>query len=128
MSQATELFICFDQRKRKRINNLKKGKIIFNNGHSVLECTVCDTSENGAGLQLPCFVELPSVITLDIVGDAKRECEVMWFANNKLGVRYVDPSHGKRMESPRQLLLKRVRLIQDQLDKLQGDIETTLAP
>jgi hypothetical protein len=128
LSTSTEPLVRFEQRQGKRVSTLKKGRIVFNNGHSVVDCTVRNTSETGAGLELPCHVELPGTITLVIEGGAKRECDVVWSANNKLGVTYVDPSLGRQTESPRHLFLRRIRLIEDQLDELRSEIETTLAP
>ncbi len=128
MLETAESLIRVEERKSKRVTTLKKGKIIFNDGHSAVECTVRNTSESGAGLQLPCFVELPSIVSLAIEGGAKRVCEVVWFANDKLGVKYVDPSREQEPVNPRQLLLKRLTSIRVQLDKLQSEIETTLAP
>lgn len=120
--------VRFEQRQEKRVSTLKKGRIIFNNGHSVVDCIVRNISETGACLELPGHVELPSTITLVIEGGAKHECDVVWSANNKLGVTYVDPSLGRQTESPRHLLLRRVRSIEEQLDELRSEIETTLAP
>ena len=128
MSTTTESLVRFEQRQGKRISTLKKGRIIFNDGHSVVDCTVRNISEIGAGLELPGHVELPGTITLVIEGGTKRECDIVWSANNRLGVTYVDSSLGRRTESPRYLLLRRIRLIEDQLDELRSEIETTLAP
>jgi hypothetical protein len=128
LSTSTEPLVRFEQRQGKRVSTLKKGRIVFNNGHSVVDCTVRNTSETGAGLELPCHVELPGTITLVIEGGAKRECDVVWSANNKLGVTYIDASLGRQAEGPRHLLLRRVRSIEEQLDELRSEIETTLAP
>jgi len=128
MSMTKETPIRLESRKSKRITTLRKGKIIFNDGHSVAECTVRNTCQTGAGLQLPCFIELPSVITLVIEGGPKRVCEVVWFANDILGVKYIDRSDQGATESPRQLLLKRTKLLEDQLHELRSEIETVLAP
>lgn len=128
MSLTAESSARFEQRHSKRVSTLKKGRIMFNDGHSVVECTVRNTSATGAGLQLPGCLELPDTFTLVIEGGAKRQCTVVWSANDKLGVRYVDPSAEQPAESPRRLLLKRVRLIEDQLDELRKEIEATLAP
>ncbi len=128
MSETTESLIRIESRTSKRLTTLKKGKIIFNDGHSVLECTIRNTSRTGAGLQLPCFMELPSIVTLAVEGGAKRVCEVVWSANDKVGVKYIDLSDQEAMESPRQLLLRRTKLLEDQLHQLRSEIETVLAP
>jgi hypothetical protein len=44
------------------------------------------------------------------------------------GVRYIDACQAPQTESSRQLLLRRIGSIQDQLDELRREIETTLAP
>lgn len=128
MSQTAEPSVCPEQRKSRRVKTLKKGKIIFNDGFSVVECTVCNISECGAGLRLACVVELPDVFTLHIEGGEKRECEVVWSANDKLGVSFIDPSRERQTVSPRRILLKRITSIEEQLEELRKEIETTLAP
>lgn len=128
MSETAEPLVRFEERKSKRVTTFKKGKVIFNNGHSVLECTVRNLSKNGACLQLPCHIELPTVFTLAIEGGEKHQCETVWFANDKVGVKYTSESRSGETESPRRLLLKRIRLIQDQLDALETDVKTVLAP
>ena len=128
MSETIEPLTRLESRTSKRLTTLKKGKIIFNDGHSVLECTVRNTSQTGAGLQLACFTELPRIVTLVVEGGAKRLCEVVWSANDKVGVKYIDLSDQETPESPRQLLLRRTKLLEDQLHKLRSEIETVLAP
>jgi len=128
MSLTNENLVRFEQRHSKRVSTLKKGKIIFDEGHCVVECTIRNTSETGAGVQLPGYVALPATFMLAIEGGAKRPCAVVWSSNDKLGVTYLDQSSERQTESPRNRLLERVRSIQEQLDELRQEIETTLAP
>ena len=132
MSTSAEPHIRLEQRQQKRVSTLKKGRIVFNNGHCAVDCTVRNISDIGAGLQLPGYVDLPAMFTLIIKGGAERECAVVWSANDKLGmhygVRYIDACQAPQTESSRHLLLRRIGSIQDQLDELRREIETTLAP
>ncbi len=128
MSLTTENLVHLEQRYSKRVSTLKKGKIIFDDGHRAVECTVRNTSETGAGLQLSGYMEVPPTFTLAIEGGAKRQCAVVWSVNDKVGVSYTDSSDRRPPASPRNLLLDRVRLIQDQLDELRQEIEISLAP
>ena len=100
MSLTNENLVRSEQRNSKRVSTLKKGKIIFDDGHCVVECTIRNTSETGAGVQLPGFVELPPTFMLAIEGGAKRPCAVAWSSNEKLGVHYIDGSSGRQTESP----------------------------
>lgn len=127
MIQGNTEIMSIENRKRKRVSTLKKGQLIFNNSHCVVDCTVRNISETGACLELPCFIELPDTLTLMIPGGPKRECEVMWVSNNKLGVRFFDQSAVSGRNSPRKLLLLRVQSIQEQLDDLRTEIEKSVA-
>ena len=119
--------MSIDNRQSKRVSTLKKGQLIFNNGHCVIDCTVRNISDTGAGLELPCFVEVPENATLVIPGGPKRECEVMWTSNSKLGVRFVDQSAVSGRNNLRTVLLLRVQSIQEQLDELRVEIEKAVA-
>ena len=130
MAKDTESFLYLEQRHSRRRSTLKTGKIIFNNSHCVVECTVRDISEEGARLELPCHLDLPEVVTLNIPGGPSRECEIVWLSNTTLGVRFCGTPNHRDTSGVRAALLRRAQLIQSQLDviqshlnELRGDIE-----
>jgi hypothetical protein len=133
MAKDTESFLYLEQRHSRRRSTLKRGKIIFNNSHCVVECTVRDLSEEGARLELPCHLDLPEVVMLNIPGGPSRDCEIVWSSNTELGVRFLGATHQRETGCVRAPLLRRVQLIQSQLDiiqshlnELRGDIEASI--
>ena len=89
MTKHANSSLYLEQRQSNRRKTLKTGKIIFNNSHCVVECTVRDMSDGGAQLELPCYVDLPEMLTLAIPGGPNRDCEIVWSSNTKLGVRFL---------------------------------------
>ena len=133
MAKETESFLYLEQRHSRRRSTLKTGTIIFNNSHCVVECTVRDLSEEGARLELPCHLDLPEVVILNIPGGPSRDCEIVWLSNTKLGVRFLGTPRPRDTSGVRAALLHRVQLIQSQLDviqshlnELRGDIEASV--
>ncbi len=122
MTKHADSSLYLEQRQSRRRTTLKTGKLVFNNGHCVVECTVRDMSDEGARLELPCYVDLPEVFTLVIPGGQNRDCEKVWFSNTKLGVRFLGATRGADTKSLGTALLHRVNLIQSQLDVIQNQL------
>lgn len=81
-----------ERREHPRSKTLREGMIRFNNGWSVLPCTIYDVSKSGARLHLkdisfhcPDEFELLSEATEKI-----RLCTVMWRHGHEVGVRWLD--------------------------------------
>lgn len=127
-----------EQRLGSRKSTLKKGNIIFRDGMCVVGCTIKDLSATGAGLELYEWEDLPAAFLLKIAGGQSRECEVIWSANNRLGVRFVDedpsaPAAEPGSGDPKAELLARVDeisrqhgLLGSQLDALRAEIKARL--
>jgi hypothetical protein len=79
-----------DHRRAPRRRTLKGGRIVFNDGHSTISCTVGNLSETGALLRVPSTVGIPETFSL-IVGDfasEQRECRVVRRSGEQLGVAF----------------------------------------
>ncbi len=72
---------------RQRV--LKGAKIIFNNGTSVLDCTVKNVSEGGAALHIPSTGGVPAEFVLEIADEPRRPCRVVWRREGRIGVRFT---------------------------------------
>jgi 4-hydroxy-tetrahydrodipicolinate synthase len=81
-----------DERSRQRRHRtLKGGRIIFNDGSSVLTCTVRDLSETGAQLQFSSLVGIPHEFELAVDAAAQgRLCRVAWRKEGRMGVAFID--------------------------------------
>lgn len=77
------------RRSMPRIRTLKTAQIVYNNHTCVADCSVINTSESGAALQLRDFVEYPRKFLLKIHRGATHNCEVCWQSGNKIGVRFL---------------------------------------
>ncbi|MDK4722445.1 PilZ domain-containing protein [Rhizobium sp. CNPSo 3968] len=72
---------------RKR--TLLGGKIIFNGGHSVFDCTVRNLSDTGAMIQIENPLAVPNTFSLRFPDDRLLACEVRWRKINSIGVEFV---------------------------------------
>jgi PilZ domain len=76
--------------RRNRI--LRGGKILLNNKHSVIDCSVRNLSDDGACLQVASIAGIPRAFDLLIDGDgASRPCELVWQSANRIGVSFQSP-------------------------------------
>ena len=69
---------------------LKKGQIVFNNGHTSIGCQILDISEVGAKLMPIDLFSCPSEFALKSLTGEPRQCEVKWRKGAVLGVRFLD--------------------------------------
>ena len=58
-----------DNRKAARSRTLRSGKVVFNYGRSVINCTVRNLSTHGACLELESLAGIPDTFSLVITGD-----------------------------------------------------------
>jgi DNA-binding response OmpR family regulator len=77
------------RRSKPRMRTLKSAQIVYNNHTCVADCSVINTSEGGAALQLRDFVEYPPNFQLKVHRGATYNCEVCWQSGNKIGVRFL---------------------------------------
>ena len=121
-----------ENRNTPRTRVLRNGRIVFNHGHSAVACLVTDLSALGARLEVPLGFLCPESFRLDLPGDAKREVEVIWSADQRVGVRFVDGlPRVSRMEAAgsgampggmRAALLRRIAAIEAELALLRSDL------
>ncbi len=79
-----------DRRKHARERVLRRARIVFRNGHAVIDCVVLDISEEGALLNTSGFYALPDRFKLQIAGGRAREVGVCYRGPQATGVRFLD--------------------------------------
>jgi hypothetical protein len=76
-----------ERRKIQRVNTLKAGLILLQNGGGGTNCVVRNISPFGACLKIVNHASIPLDIILVIAGEHfKRPCRIIWRSNNELGV------------------------------------------
>ncbi len=76
----------------RRRTTLLSAKIIYNDGRSVLSCTIRDLSSGGAKLQFGMTPTCPNQIVLDFGQGRVYHCEVAYRAGDTIGVHFLDSS------------------------------------
>ena len=80
-----------------RSRTLRSGKVEFNYGRSVVDCTVRNLSTHGACLELESLAGIPDTFNLVIAGDpAKHACRLMWRTEHRTGVAFDEPMPERR--------------------------------
>ena len=75
---------------RRRV--LKSGKIIFNDGASIVDCVIRNMNVTGARLEVPTTVGLPEEFTLlDVHSGKSYPAKVVWRQGASMGVELDDP-------------------------------------
>lgn len=81
-----------EKRDIRRQRVLKSGKIIFNDGSSVVDCVIRNLSVAGARLEVPTTVGLPPEFTLlDAHSGRTYTAKVRWRRSDIMGVEFSDP-------------------------------------
>ena len=111
-----------DRRSSPRRKVLKGVKVIYNEGHCSLDCTVANLSEGGACLDLPTYVPLPETVMLHFQDGHEHLAQVVWSTSTRLGVRFVDADAARPEGSLKSVLLERIRVMEAQLDDLRNEI------
>ena len=82
-----------ERRKSTRTRSLRAGKILFNRKQSVISCTVRNFCDTGAKLEVQTALGIPAFFDLLIEGEtASRACDLVWKADNRLGVSFQQAS------------------------------------
>jgi PilZ domain len=77
------------RRASPRKRTLKKGRIVFNNRRSVIDCTVRNLSDGGALLLVNSLIGIPDSFDLTIDSDSTTfAAKLMWKRENQLGVKF----------------------------------------
>jgi hypothetical protein len=72
-----------------RQRTLKKGRIVFNNRNSTIDCTVRNLSPWGALLLVPNLIGVPDRFDLIIDSDGiEQPARVIWKREGQLGVKF----------------------------------------
>ena len=117
-----------ERRRTPRRKVLKGVKVVYNNGHCILDCTVANLSESGACLDVPTYVPLPETIILRFQDGHEHLAQVVWSTSTRLGVRFLDQPARNPDGELKAALLERIRTIEGQLDDLRNEIVTRLDP
>jgi two-component system cell cycle response regulator len=79
-----------ERRQQQRVRTLKAARILLNQHHSVLDCTVRNLSQVGACLNVPSTIGIPE--RFDVIFDADqsvRTCRMVWHKAKQLGVEFA---------------------------------------
>ncbi len=77
-----------ENRQVPRRTTLKGGHIVFNGGRSTFDCTVRNLSSKGAKLQVSSVVGIPGTFDLQLQGNSRQPCRVIWRTLKELGVSF----------------------------------------
>jgi hypothetical protein len=73
-----------------RTRVLKKGRIVFNERRSVIDCTIRNLSPAGALLIVRSLIGIPDCFDLSIDSDAvNHAARVIWKRDDQIGVKFV---------------------------------------
>lgn len=78
-----------EKRSTPRNRVLKGGKIVFNDGRSVISCTVRNVSASGALLKVDTVVGVPGEFVLVIGDEAPRAARIVRRTATELGIVFV---------------------------------------
>ena len=127
-----------DKRATPRMRSFLKGKAIFNNRQSTLDCLVRDISATGARLEVSNAVLLPELFDLYVPQkDTTYRVRITWRAAGEIGVEFEHPQtaqatpvskddvasrvHDLEVElAAQRILIAQVRFELDALRKLTG--------
>jgi hypothetical protein len=79
-----------ERRREIRARTLKSARILFNQHHSVIDCTVRNLSAGGACLNVASSLGIPE--RFDVMFDADhsvRPCRMVWHKEKQLGVEFA---------------------------------------
>ena len=79
-----------ERRRQQRARILKSARILLNQHHSVISCTVRNLSPAGACLNVPSAVGIPD--RFDVIFDTDnttRPCRMVWHKERQLGVEFA---------------------------------------
>ena len=113
-----------ESRTAPRLRTLLKGKIIFNNRLSTVDCIVRDISAGGARLALAQHVTLPDVFELYVpLRERTYSAQVRWRAQEDLGVMFLDDHPDLRRLEETNDLRTRVDHLEAEVVALHGILE-----
>lgn len=79
-----------ERRKEPRRRMLKAGRIVFGSLSRTFDCTLRNTSPDGALLLVPDSVGVPDAFLLYVESEGtRRPAEVVWRLDDRIGVRFT---------------------------------------
>ena len=72
----------------QRRRTLKGAQIVFNGGHSTVDCVVRNVSDTGALVRVEGAPNMPDEFDL-VIDDQRRPCRVAWRKLTELGVAFM---------------------------------------
>ena len=115
-----------ERRRAPRKKVLKGVKVVYNDGHCILDCMVVNLSPTGACLDLPTYVPLPETVILRFDDGHEHLAQVVWSTSTRLGVRFLNRPETRDETPVKTALLNRLRVIESQLQELRRDIEANV--
>ena len=79
-----------EQRDGARAHVPKRARIVFERGHSAIDCVVLDLSPRGARLRVGLWLGLPDSFHLRMENGAVHEARVRFRRLGEIGVEFVD--------------------------------------
>lgn len=80
-----------ERRESVRIERLKDGRIVLDEGAAPVPCRILDISTTGARLDCRDITDWPTaLVLLDSAGN-RIDCDVIWNAGTEIGVRFKTP-------------------------------------
>ncbi len=73
---------------RKRV--LRRGKIVFRNGHGAIDCVLLDISAGGARLRAPGILAIPAQFELRVENGPTYDVAVCFRSPDTTGVRFLE--------------------------------------
>lgn len=77
-----------ERRKSVRRRMLRRGSIVFKNGHAVIDCVLMDMSDEGARLRAATPFSVPQAFELRIERGPRYDAEIAYRAADGMGVRF----------------------------------------
>jgi hypothetical protein len=87
LGEEVEMTTMTERRTMSRHRTFKAGKIVLNEGQSVVDCTVRNVSETGASIGVVNAVAIPAEFDLQVDG-ATRSCTIAWRRLDRIGVKF----------------------------------------
>jgi hypothetical protein len=79
-----------ERRQFPRSHVLRRGQVVFRNGHSAIDCIVLDLSAAGARLRVADWLGLPPKFELRVEHGPARSAEIRYRDMASTGVRFVE--------------------------------------
>jgi len=80
-----------ERRHDPRVKNLRRGKVIYNNEMSVVDCDIRDMSEGGCRVHVETTLGIPDYFELRVVNShIQHDCTVVWRKADTLGLAFTD--------------------------------------